>query len=1129
MKAINLRKVALGLFSTALITFGSSSLSNAQSFTEGFDDVATLTDWYVMNNSDLPSTTAGWGPGNPTIFPAYAGANTDSYLSCNYQSTTSTATNATISNWLFSPNRVFNNGDVISFWSRIPAGTEYPDRLQVRLSTSGNSTTVGTTPTSVGDFTTLLLEINPTLTTGVYPKVWTQYTITISGLSGPTSGRVAFRYFVTSGGSNGANSNYIGIDSYSYTSTLAAPGNNDCAGAALLTEGVSCTPTSGTIAGATASIPTTVCDGTANDDVWYRFVATSANTKITVDGSTNFDAVFEVFSGSCGTLTSMACQDSSLNDGVESMQFANLVVGQTYYVRVFDWYAYFPTSLTFTICVTEVPSCLLTAPGGSVAETETCGADLNGGCNSTTPVYQDITCGDVIFGSSWANNGLRDPDWYRFTVTSATTVNWNVNAEFPAALLFVNISNCASPVIVSSVLANQCTPTTLSYAFTPGTYVAYVAPAQFYGYPCGSSNDYIASLTMTTTAPVISAGGPTTFCTPGTVNLTSTGTGSFAWNNAGSPIGGATTSAYSAATSGSYTVQLTDANGCKSTSNAIAVTANPTPATPTITASGPATFCAGGSVTLTSSATTGNSWSTAESTQLINVGTSGCYTVIASAGGCNSPASTPFCVTVNPLDNAVFTYPTNSICDASPNQTPTTSAAGTFSVTPAGLTFVSTATGEIDVVGSTPGSYSITYSTSGTCPATTNQTVVISGNPDATFTYAQGAYCSNASNPSPVFGVGASAGSFSSTTGLVLNSSTGEINLASSAAGTYTVTNSIPANGSCAASVETFSVIVKTTPTATVSGGGVQCGTGTIPVTVALTGAGPWDVTYSDGTTSTTSNGVSASPFTINASANGTYTVSTVTMNGCSATGSGAATVVFNANPTVTFTPVGNLCDNGSVVTLVASPAGGSFTGSTGVSGTTFDPSGLTPGSITLTYDYTDANNCSGTASSTFTLNAAPQATLGTFTDVCLQAASFGLTGGLPAGGTYTGTGVTGGNFNPATAGVGTQAITYTVTANGCTDAASQSILVEDCAGIEEAAIFGLEIYPNPASSVVTIKTGKDVTFSMISEDGKVVYPASSLSMDTETQIQVSHLAKGIYFLHFTGAQGNLVQKVIVK
>lgn len=559
------------------------------------------------------------------------------------------------------------------------------------------------------------------------------------------------------------------------------------------------------------------------------------------------------------------------------------------------------------------------------------------------------------------------------------------------------------------------------------------------------------------------------------------------------------------------------------------ITVNPVPAAPTVTPGGPTTFCAGGSVTLTSSAATGNLWSTGATTQSITASAAGTYTVTATASGCTSPASAGQTITVNPLDNATYTYPTNAICDASPNQTPTTSVAGIFSATPAGLTFVSTTTGEIDVANSTSGTYSITYTTSGTCPNTSTQTIVISGAPDATFTYAQSSYCSNETNPSPVYGAGASAGAFSSTTGLVINASTGVINLASSNAGTYTVTNAIAANGSCPADAQTFSVTIVTAPTAAVSGGGTQCGSGTIPVNVALTGSGPWDITYSDGTTTSNATGVSTSPFVINATANGTYTVTTVATGACSATGTGAATVVFNPNPTVSFTQVADICDNASPVTLTASPAGGVFSGSTGVSGSTFDPNGLTPGSITLTYDYTDGNGCSGSATSTFTLNAAPTATLAAFQDVCLQAASFGLTGGLPAGGTYTGTGVSGGNFDPATAGVGLQTITYTVTSNGCSDAVSQTINVEDCAGIEEMANFGLEVYPNPASSVVMIKTGKDVTFSMISEDGKVVYPASSLSMNTETELQVSHLAKGIYFLHFTNAQGNLVQKVIVK
>lgn len=692
------------------------------------------------------------------------------------------------------------------------------------------------------------------------------------------------------------------------------------------------------------------------------------------------------------------------------------------------------------------------------------------------------------------SNALPTTAWYKVSTVFSPTYNFEP---------------IVAP-IVSYTMNSQFTPSATTVC--QGTPVTYTNAATPMGAFSNRMMNYSAFRTFFGTAPADS-----TFV--------------YSMDN-GSPLIWSGTTTYTHPAAGTYDVEFGVNAGfwrsCFDISTHT-ITVNPAPAAPTVTPGGPTTFCPGGSVTLTSSAASGNTWSTGATSQSITVNTAGSYTVTTTAAGCTSPASAAQTVTVSTLDNATFAYPSNSICDAAPNQIPTTSVAGTFSATPAGLNFVSTSTGEINVGLSTAGSYSITYTTSGTCPNTSTQTVVISGAPDATFTYAQSSYCSAATNPSPVFGAGASAGAFSSTTGLVINASTGVINLASSTPGAYVVTNSIAASGSCPASSGTYNVSITASPTATVSGGGQLCGTGTIPVSIALAGTGPWDLTYTDGTTPTTVNGITTSPYTVNATANGTFTVSNVTAAGCSNTGTGSATVTFNANPTVTFTPVGTLCDNAAPVTLVATPAGGTFSGSTGVSGTTFNPAGLTAGSITLTYTYTDANNCSGTANSTFTLNAAPNATLGAFDDVCLQSAAFGLTGGLPAGGTYSGTGITGGNFDPAVAGVGTKIIMYTVTANGCSDAASQNINVEDCAGLEETADFGLEIYPNPASSLLTIKAGKDVTFSMISEDGKIVYPLASLSMNSETQLQVSHLAKGLYFLQFNNAQGTLVQKVIVK
>ncbi len=200
----------------AVMFFGLLAMSygtaQAQAFSEDFA-VVPVPGWTVQNNS-VPTGSTGWFQGNTTVFPAQAGA-TNSYIGANFNNTTGTNT---ISNWLVSPNRTFSNGDQIKFWTRTTTASPFPDRLQVRLSTAGTSTNVGTGSAGVGDFTTVLLDINPMYDIGgVYPEVWTEFTITLSGLAGPTSGRVAFRYFVEMGGPTGDNSNFIGIDTFSYT------------------------------------------------------------------------------------------------------------------------------------------------------------------------------------------------------------------------------------------------------------------------------------------------------------------------------------------------------------------------------------------------------------------------------------------------------------------------------------------------------------------------------------------------------------------------------------------------------------------------------------------------------------------------------------------------------------------------------------------------------------------------------------------------------------------------------------------------------------------------------------------------------------------------------------------------
>jgi hypothetical protein len=115
------------------------------------------------------------------------------------------------------------NGAVLNFTTRTVDVPQFPDRLQVRMSTNGTSTDVGTTEFEVGDFTVLMLDINPNLTTTDYPNVWSYFTVTVSGLASPTTGRLAFRYFVPNGGPHGPNGDYIGVDQVAFFCTPPPP------------------------------------------------------------------------------------------------------------------------------------------------------------------------------------------------------------------------------------------------------------------------------------------------------------------------------------------------------------------------------------------------------------------------------------------------------------------------------------------------------------------------------------------------------------------------------------------------------------------------------------------------------------------------------------------------------------------------------------------------------------------------------------------------------------------------------------------------------------------------------------------------------------------------------------------
>src|SRR6185369_17133051 len=185
-------------------------------------------------------------------------------------------------------------------------------------------------------------------------------------------------------------------------------------------------------------------------------------------------------------------------------------------------------------------------------------------------------------------------------------------------------------------------------------------------------------------APAITPSGPTTFCDGGSVTLTSNSASGNQWYLDDNPIAGATNQTYIANASGNYTDKVTASSCTSAASSAISVTVNPIPPAPSITPSGPTTFCDGGSVTLTSNSASGNQWyldgnpiaGATNQTYIANA--SGSYTDKVTASNCTSAAAIPISVTVNPIPPApsITASGATTFCDGDSVTLTSSSASG---------------------------------------------------------------------------------------------------------------------------------------------------------------------------------------------------------------------------------------------------------------------------------------------------------------------------------------------------------------------------------------------------------------------------------------------------------------------
>lgn len=131
-----------------------------------------------------------------------------------------------------------------------------------------------------------------------------------------------------------------GCPVYSFTTqpTPPVPVNDECAGAISLAANES---VQGSAKSATRSMPAEVCNGNtgdANDDVWFKFTPLlSGNAAVTLTPDLIFDGVINAYSGTCGSLVSLACADEGVDGENEVLSLQNVIAGETYYFRVYGF------------------------------------------------------------------------------------------------------------------------------------------------------------------------------------------------------------------------------------------------------------------------------------------------------------------------------------------------------------------------------------------------------------------------------------------------------------------------------------------------------------------------------------------------------------------------------------------------------------------------------------------------------------------------------------------------------------------------------------------------------------------------------------------------------------------------
>lgn len=463
----------------------------------------------------------------------------------------------------------------------------------------------------------------------------------------------------------------------------------------------------------------------------------------------------------------------------------------------------------------------------------------------------------------------------------------------------------------------------------------------------GCTNTATKTVTVNTLpniSPLISPND--TICNGTSITLNGTGATSYTWS------GGVNNGvSFVPASTATYTVTGTDANGCSNT-NTILIIVNPLPTISINSLPNPPTICIGASISLTASGANTYAWSGGISNGLaFNPVASTTYIVTGTdANNCSNTNS--IAVTVNPLPNVNSTPAVATVCFG---QSMTLNGTGASTYTWSG-----------GVINNSPFTISntTTYTVTGTdangCSNTNTKLVTVNIIPTLSISPTNPSICLNQNVNLTAGG----ANTYSWSPGLGLNQTTGAtVNAGPTVTTTYTITG-MDVNGcsntiSNTVNVNPLPVFTTSPSSATIC----QLDSSILSVFGAFT----FSWSPAAGLNTVSGNTVKASP-----SSSTTYTITGTNANGCTSTQT--VSVIVNSLPILSISPANpSICYSESIMMTASGATTYSWSPATGLNNTTLATVLATPAS-TQTYNITgtDANGCSKTISTTLVVNPLP-------------------------------------------------------------------------------------------------------------------------------------------------------------